>query len=668
MSLPNQLIRPRLFAMGNGLKSGRAPIKRPRLRNWRGSADLSHLRQGERARVTDGAEDLSYVKALRKPTVKVSFVRVGWHLVRMFAWFSFFWVGVTRRWLAGRTRFWIRELLGWMTDDKDVEQEELDRARHRIDGKQFRILLERRLGGVMIKVGQQLAQRVDFLPAAYCDELKDMVDDLEKTIKQEDVEAAIKRQTKKHWSETFADFDFHAKGSASVACVYRAFLRATGDEVAVKIRRPNIQRSFAADLDALSFILIAAEFLTILRYRLTENFRPELRESLLEELDFTSEARYQELFRRYHKRRKKLHVTAPKIFFELSGEEVLVTEFVTGRKVKEIIKKIRDNDTAYLADLQRDGIDPKIVAKRLVRSRYYSFHECPMFHGDPHPGNILVQPNNEIVMIDFGACGVFSERDRNLMWQMNYYYAREDVAGMVNMVISIMEPILPHVRTWDQFKKELQDVWWKGFYGIKSKHAEEWERTSFRLWLGFFQLMRKHQIGVPRNMVRMIRATLLYDTVAAGLHDKINVFKEFQKYSQGVARRARYRIEESAVRQLLLGPDDSAFLKLQQIANVGNGLLYRLQKFLDDPEFTFAEVAGKIYSAIRSFVKMIGLVSIAAVIGAAVIKIVGWQFRQVTNPFASKFWIIPTSWILILLFFLITYGRRMYMRFGDADD
>lgn len=549
-----------------------------------------------------------------------------------------------------------------------LEQKQLDDQRHKIDAVRFSNLL-RGLGGVMIKVGQQLAQRVDFLPAAYCDELKDLVDHLDETIKERDVVKAIERQTGGPWRESFADFCFDAVGSASVACVYRASLH-TGEVVAVKVRRPKIKKKFAADLDALNFILITAEFLTILRHRLTENFRPELKESLLEELDFRIEARYQELFRRYHKRRKKLHVTAPKVFYELSGEDVLVSEYVPGREVQEIIRAIRDRDDNYLAQLRREGIDPKIVAKRLIRSRYYSFHECPLFHGDPHPGNILVQPNNNIVMIDFGACGVFSERDRNLMWQMNYYYSREDVGGMVNMVISIMEPVQPHVRTWDQFKKELQDVWWKGFYGIKSKHAEEWERTSFRLWLGFFKLMRKHQINVPRNMVRMIRATLLYDTVAASLHHQINVFKEFQKYSQGVARRTRYRIEESAIRQLLLGPDDSAFLKLRQIADVGNGLLYRLQKFLDDPEFSFAEMAGKVYSAIRSFVKMIGLVFIAGLIGAAVAV---WARHDVlTKPSElysdSKLRIISTGWLLILLFFALTYGRRTYMRFGDADD
>lgn len=660
-------------------------IARPRLKNWGGATGVARPRHDSRTGRKHDSAGLSYQAALRTTAVKVSRLRVFGHLLRMLVRFSYFWCGVVRRRLVNSVKYWSSVLLSQLNGQRVVEQQVLDDQRHREDAEKFRALLEK-LNGVMIKVGQQLAQRVDLLPVAYCDQLKDMVDVIQndKGIAEEDVRDALQRQTKRPLRETFSEFRFEAVGKASVACVYQAYLL-NGEKVAVKVRRPNIKKKFAADLDALAFILRAAEFLTILRPRLTENFRIELRESLLEELDFRIEARYQELFRRYHARRKKLNVTAPKVFYGLSGEEVLVSEFVDGHKVQEIIEAVRDGDEEKLASFRQCGIDPKIVAKRLIRSRYYSFHECPLFHGDPHPGNIVVQPNNRVVMIDFGACGVFSQRERNLMWQLNYYYSREDVGGMVNMVISIMEPIQPPVRDWDQFRKELQDVWWKGFYGIKSKHSDEWERTSFRLWLGFFQLMRQHQISVPRNMVRFIRATLLYDTVAASLDNQLNVFKEFQKYSEGVARRTRRQMEESVIRQLLTGPDDSTFLKLQQIAEVGNGLLFRLQKFLDDPDFNFAALADKIYSAARTFVRMFLVVGGLVVTGLAIA--VGYKLFKapgaVLNPvslantsaralFSPKegwvFQSVRVLWALSTIVVFFAYGRRVYLRFGDADD
>lgn len=263
---------------------------------------------------------------------------------------------------------------------------------------------------------------------------------------------------------------------------------------------------------------------------------------------------------------------------------------------------------------------------------------------------------------------------------------------MVNMVISIMEP-LPNVDI-TPFKKELLDAWWKGFYGIKSKHAEWSERTSFRLWLRFFELMRKHQIPVPRNLLRMIRATLLYDTIAAELYHKINVFKEFEKYSEDVAKRARREIEACAIRQFLLGPDDSAFLKLRQIANVGNGLLYRVQKFLDDPVFSLAAVTAKVFSAIRTLVRMFllaGAWTVAAVVLLVLmhkdhLKVItepgtylNWNkwsdlviirpsHWDVTPPYSMGFiQLVALVWFLIVSVCVFAYARRVYVKFGDPD-
>jgi ubiquinone biosynthesis protein len=554
---------------------------------------------------------------------------------------------------------------------RNVEQ------REKLDAQRFREALER-LHGVFIKIGQQLSQRPDVLPPAYCNELKNFLEDVGKDLSRRDIEAAIKRQTGKSVAETFRDFVWKPKGSASVACVYKAWLF-TGEEVAVKIRRPRIKKSFSADLKAVDWIFQLVEFLTIWRAGTTTNIRKELREVLFEELDFILEARYQELFRRYHKRRRKIKVTAPKVFYEYSGEEVLVSEFVTGRKMSELLEYLELGDPDYLAKLEADDIDPKKLAKQLIRSRYYSFHECPMFHGDPHPANIIVQPHNQIVMIDFGACGVFSQRDRNLMWQLNSYYAREDVAGMVNMVIHIMEPINP-VRGVFDFRKELRDAWWEGFYGIKSRHAEWWERSSVFLWLKYFELIRKHQIPIPRNLVRMIRATLLYDTVAARLDHKINVFREFQKYRLDVAKRVRRDIEKCAVRQLLLGPDDANFLKLQQITDVGNGLLDRVQRYLDDPEISLSYVAGKVYSAFRALVRMMLLGGATALVAGVVAIIFKFSstsksvWTQVTNatdalPGNNNFLkTVFSLWLLSALGLLVAYGRRIYLRFGDVDE
>jgi ubiquinone biosynthesis protein len=642
-----------LFAGGHDLERAFDP------KAWPDRANGSQLDPTHTPRLTADPKDVEYRAVLRPGAVKVGRTVVLLRLLRLFFYGLYFWACVLLHRLSTRG----------------------PEERVKANAKKFRALLVR-LGGVMVKVGQQLSQRPDILPAAYCDELKTLLDDLPIRISRKYVVAAVERQTGRGLWEEFAEFDFDPVGSASVACVYRAVLR-TGEEVAVKVRRPGIKKAFTADLEAINWLFFTCEFLTIWRPGTTRHVAYELKDLLLEELDFRREARYQELFRRYHKRRKKLRVTAPKVYHGLSGEEVLVSEFVRGHKVQRIIEALDANDELYLESIRREGIRPKKVAQRLVRSRYYSFHECPLFHGDPHPNNIIVQPDGHIIMLDFGACGVFSHRDRNLMWQMNYYYSREDVAGMVNMVLLLMEPI--HPINIHPFKRELQDAWWTGFYGIKSHHAQWWERSSLRLWLRFYELIRKYQLPIPRNMVRMIRATLLYDTVAARLYGDINIFKEFQKYEQGVAKRARREIQESFIRQMLLGPDNENYLRMRQITDIGDDILVRLRRFLDNQDFNFQELPGKIYSAIRSFVRMLGLSAITAAAAAVVVGAIylvrlrlspdtSFSWAKLLDPrtwYANSYYtaeFLGIVWAVFNVVFIFSYLRRIYLRFGDVDD
>ena len=255
--------------------------------------------------------------------------------------------------------------------------------------RRLRLYIEE-LGGTVIKLGQQASLRRDIFPEVYCTELEKLQDDIP-AFSIHHTYRVIEKQTGKPWQETFPVLNPVPVGSASMACVYRALL-CNGDEVAVKVRRPGIRKAFETDLAVMEFITQAAEFLTIIRAGMSDSFKSEVRAMLEEELDFPSEARYQELFRRYHRRKKKLNVTAPKVYYELSGREVIVTEFAKGIWVKEIMARVQADDQEYLAYLHELGIDPQRVAKRLIRSQHYQFHECPFFHGDPHPGNIVVQP------------------------------------------------------------------------------------------------------------------------------------------------------------------------------------------------------------------------------------------------------------------------------------
>jgi predicted unusual protein kinase regulating ubiquinone biosynthesis (AarF/ABC1/UbiB family) len=537
-----------------------------------------------------------------------------------------------------------------------------------------------RLGGTFIKIGQQLAIRSDVLPPIYCRELEQLFDKAE-PIPEEYTRAAIERQTGKPLGETFASFDFPPIGSASVSCVYRAKLL-SGETVAVKVRRPNIVRAFKTDLAALDIVMRSLEFLTILRPRVTGTFRAETRLMLLEELDFRIEVRYQELFRTYHKKRKKLRMTAPKIFPKLCGREVIVSEFVTGIWLKDMIAGVESGGKPYRRWLEGFDICPRRIAKQLIRASHYGFFECPFFHGDPHPGNILVQSHNRIVMVDFGACGVFSQRERYQLAQMHRYQAREDVGGMVQCVIGLMEP-LPPIDI-DPFRRRLEDAWWKGFYGIKSKHAEWWERTSFRLWSALLREVRRAQIPLPLSVLRMVRATLLYDTVAARLYRGINVFKEYRWYYDRYARRVQADMQQSFLRQLFCGPDPENYVRLRRLWDVGNLLLHQAELFLRKPLPDFASLVDKGWDLLKIFIKWaLSSLTLTLAAGTAAFLLFvqteattvwaypGAVFRQMGQKLRDDAWGSPEAvliaWAVLNLFISFKYIRSAWFRLSDKD-
>ncbi len=548
------------------------------------------------------------------------------------------------------------------------------------------------LGGTFIKVGQQLAIRSDVLPPLYCRELENLLDNAD-PIPDDYVREVLERVLErigKRFDEVFAAFNFSPIGRASIACVYKARLL-SGKVVAVKVRRPDIVKIFKTDLAALDLVAEMLEFITVLRPRVTDTFRSELRLMLLEELDFRIETRYQELFRRYYKRRKKLRTTAPKLHPKLCGREVIVSEFVTGIWLKDMIAGVESPDReGYREWLGSLDVCPKRIAKQLIRGSHYGFFECPFFHGDPHPGNVLVQPHNRIVMVDFGACGVFSERERLQLAQMHYYQAREDVGGMVQCVIGLMEP-LPPIDI-DPFRRRLEDAWWKGFYGIKSKHAEWWERTSFRLWSALLREVRRAQIPLPLSVLRMIRATLLYDTVGARLYDGINVFKEYRWYYERYARRVRADIQKSIVRQIFRGLDPQNYVRIRRLWDVGNLLLQQTQLFMRKPLPDFSALVSKGWDILKLILKW-SLLEIAVTLAAAGVlafrflgriqrllpprgQVTVWDYPRallkqvgadVLNPAVRGPGIVLAVWGVLILFISFKYIRSMWFRLSDKD-
>lgn len=529
-------------------------------------ADIRSRLQGDRLpQVTPGM--------MRKMDWPVSHWRVAWRLM------VYVWAAV--RWLTGSLMDRLLRRGG------RLESDWLERRAIRL-----RTIIEQ-VGGTAVKLGQQMAMRIDLIPYEYTTELVKMLDRMKPFPTAQAVQR-IEETLGKPLEEVFSDFDPTPIGSASVACVFQAYLK-SGERVAIKVRRPGIGSDFAADCKALGAILGVAEFLTILRPGLSRNFLFEFRSMLMEELDFTKEARYAELFRRRVQQRVKW-VSAPKVYYELSSDRVMVMEFVSGIWLRELLAAVETKDQEALAALRAQGISPQLIARRLLRSNQFGIFENTFFHADPHPSNVVVQRNSELVFIDFGSCGAYTARERNNWRQLAYYHEQEDIGRMVQAALAILEP-LPPIDI-DEFSKRLEMVFWQDLYAFKSKHAQWWERTSAKIWIKFLELAREFHIPMNLNTLRMIRSTLLYETIAARLYNRVSAYREHRIYNKSAGKRARRRVRNKIHRWLFRGFKKEEYLAIEELMNMGNRVAYLAQRWLDTPPFRFSLLVNKFVYAV----------------------------------------------------------------------
>jgi len=321
---------------------------------------------------------------------------------------------------------------------------------------------------------------------------------------------------------------------------------------------------------------------------------------LMEELDFRKEARYTELFRAGVREHMK-HIDAPRIYFELSSQDIMVSEFVSGIWMREMIAAVEKNDTRALELLRAEGIHPELVAKRLLRTNQFGVFENVLFHADPHPSNVVIQRNSELVFIDFGSSGAYTTKERNNWKQLSHYHDTADIGRMVQAALAILEP-LPPIDV-DEFSKRVEGIFWQDLNAFKSKHTEWWERTSAKIWIRFLTLAREYNIPLNLNTLKMIRSTLLYETIAARLYPEVNAYKEHRVYNNAAGKRARKRVHKQVLKFLFKGPSNESYLMIEQLEDMVNRTTYLAQRWLDSPPFQFTNLVDKASMAISIFLR-----------------------------------------------------------------
>jgi len=270
-------------------------------------------------------------------------------------------------------------------------------------GVRIREALEE-LGPIYVKFGQSVSTRPDLLPPDIGRELAKLQDQVP-PFPGEDALRAVTAAYGRPATEVFAEFDPEALAAASIAQVHVARLH-TGEQVIVKILRPDVQKDIERDLETLFFIARLAQRYWTDGHRLRPvEIVEEYQKTVLNELDLMREAANAAQLRRNFRGSPQIYV--PKIYWDFCRTKVMVMERIHGIPIRDTDSLRRANTN--FAKLAANGVE--IFFTQVFRDNF--------FHADMHPGNIFVQvddpENPRYAAVDFGIVGTLEEKDRRYL-------------------------------------------------------------------------------------------------------------------------------------------------------------------------------------------------------------------------------------------------------------
>ncbi|PCI49983.1 MAG: hypothetical protein COB51_03675 [Moraxellaceae bacterium] len=247
-----------------------------------------------------------------------------------------------------------------------------------------------KLNGLFIKVGQMISILSHYLPAEFRSELEGLQDKVPPRPYHQ-TQATIHSELGQSPEKLFKEFNPIPLASASLAQVHKATLF-DGREVAIKIQHSDIQQTSTLDLDTFRHILGLVKFFTPIKG--LEHYYLQVKKMIEEELDFTKEAN--NLLTLKEKLSHTQGVYVPKLISELCSQRILTTEYIDGIKISEV------KQSRYSAHRKQK------IAEKLLDVYCDMIFNFGIYHADPHPGNLLLLPDDTLVFIDFGAVSTLS--------------------------------------------------------------------------------------------------------------------------------------------------------------------------------------------------------------------------------------------------------------------
>ena len=289
--------------------------------------------------------------------------------------------------------------------------------------ERMRLVLEE-LGPTFIKFGQVMSTRADLMPIELIHELEKLQDSVP-PFSEEKAVSLVEHELGKPISEVFESFSNSPLAAASIAQVHKAIL-IEGEEVVVKVQRPGIDQIIDTDLEIMFHLATMMEkHVEGMKSFNIAKIVEEFEKAIQKELNFVIEASNLERFGNNFQ--KDLNIYVPKCFRNLSTKKILTMEYIEGIKISDI------------ESIKANGLDQKVIARRGADLILKQIFEFGFFHADPHPGNVLVLPENVICFLDYGMMGTLTRTTRELITSMAAGAINHDIDKIIRNLLRLCE-------------------------------------------------------------------------------------------------------------------------------------------------------------------------------------------------------------------------------------
>jgi len=377
----------------------------------------------------------------------------------------------------------------------------------------LRMALEE-LGPAFIKVGQLFSTRADLLPLSFTRELSRLLDEVP-PFSPDKARQIVAGELKNPLEQIFSSFDAEPLAAASIGQVHRAVL-VNGEKVVIKVKRPGIDQLVQKDLDIMIDLASLVERSTHLWsiYHIGD-IAHEVRKIILRELDFHSEARNAQRLRQNMEGNGNVYV--PRVYWEYSTRNILTLEYRQGINLGR-----------YLQEMP-SGAKPTNIASVLTESFFQQVFINGFFHGDPHPGNLALLPDGQLLFMDFGSAGFVSEDVRGRLIRIFLSFQKMDSVTMVDELLSLA--YVPPVVNRQELIRDIVMLQ-EQYYEISLKEINLSEALQ--------ELMRvsaKHYLRFPYEFLLLAKALLTLEGTVARLDPDFRIAEAIRRHGPALQKR-----------------------------------------------------------------------------------------------------------------------------------